>query len=100
MSISGEYLDITELCQATRLSSEVVIEIVRYGIVEPGGKSPGDWRFDAHMVTTVRKATRLRRELDVDWPGIALAMDLLEQVEQLRNENRRLVQRLNRFLAE
>ena len=100
MTVTTEMLDLAELCQATFVSSEVVIEIVEQGIIEPSGESPPDWRFDAQMVTVIRKATRLRQDLGVNWAGIALVMDLLEQVEQLRVENRLLSRRLHRFLME
>ncbi|KAF1065399.1 MAG: Chaperone modulatory protein CbpM [Pseudomonas citronellolis] len=48
----------------------------------------------------VRRAARLRREFELDWHGIALAMRLFDEVEQLRSENRYLRQRLARYLDE
>jgi chaperone modulatory protein CbpM len=50
------------------------------------------------MVFTALRALRLHQELEIDWSGIALAIELLDELEQLRDENRMLRQRLRRFM--
>ena len=45
------------------------------------------------------KATRIHRDLAIDWADIALVLKLLGEVEVLRAENAMLKQRLSRFLA-
>ena len=92
-----EQLNLEELCQATLITTEIVIEIVEHGIIEPDGNTPENWRFNAYMVTTARKALRLHNDLDVDWPGVALALSLIDELEQLRGQNKALKQRLSRF---
>ncbi|MBX9333661.1 chaperone-modulator protein CbpM, partial [Serratia marcescens] len=44
------------------------------------------------------RARRLRAELDLDWPGIAMALTLLDRVDTLQQENRQLRRQLARFL--
>lgn len=92
-----ERLNLQELCQATLVSAEIVIEIVDHGIVEPSGRTPEEWTFSPPMVVTTRKALRLHRDLEINWAGIALAVNLLNELEQLRDEKKMLEQRLNRF---
>ncbi|GGM03643.1 chaperone modulator CbpM [Pseudomonas asuensis] len=75
-----------------------IVELVEHGIVEPHGPKPEAWVFDLSALHTVRRAVRLQRELELDWAGTALALDLLTQVESLRAENRMLRQRLGRFM--
>ena len=88
--VSGEVLDETlelslaELCQACRISTEEVIKLVEEGIVEPRGRTATDWRFQGVYVHRVYRAVRLHRDLGVNWPGAALALDLLEEIEALR----------------
>ena len=82
-------LSLAELCQATQLSAERVIELAREGIVEPIGSSPETWRFRGVSLYRVRRAQRLRQDLGVNMPGIALALDLLDEVERLRARLRR-----------
>ncbi|MBL4727864.1 MAG: chaperone modulatory protein CbpM [Gammaproteobacteria bacterium] len=90
-------LSLNELCEITVLSKNVVIEIVEHGIVEPQGGDPESWRFDTHMLITTRKAIRLYRDLEIDWAGIAFAISLLDELEELREEKKCLIMRLSRF---
>lgn len=89
-----------ELCRVTELSSQTVIEIVEYGVVDPEGAGPQSWTFNTQMVVTIKKAYRLHKDLHIDWSGIALAISLLDELEQLKTENQQLHRRLNRFFAE
>ena len=81
---------ITEFCLYTGVSEEELHEIVGLGVIEPHE----DETFDDHALTVMRRAVRLRQELELDWPGIAVALTLLEENAQLRQENRLLRQRL------
>lgn len=90
-------LTLTELSHRVALPVTTVTEIVEVGIVEPEVIG-GDWHFDEQVILLISRAARLHQDLDIDWGGVALALELLDEVEQLRRENRRLRQRLARFL--
>jgi chaperone modulatory protein CbpM len=75
---------LTELCSVCSISEELVVEIVAEGIVEPIGREPTQWRFSGVALTRVQRAVRLQQDFGVNWPGAALALDLLEQLERLR----------------
>ena len=92
--------DIEEISQLVDTPVTHIVELVEHGIVEPRGPRPEVWVFDLPAFHTVRRAVRLQRELELDWAGIALALDLLTQVETLRMENRMLRQRLARFVLD
>lgn len=81
-------LSLEELCAACRVSEELVVEIVAEGIVEPLGNSRAQWRFSGVAVTRIQRVIRLQREFDVNLPGAALALELLEEVERLRRARR------------
>jgi len=91
-------LDMEEFCEVSQLSAAYVIEIVEHGILEPQGKAPQEWRFTDYELTLAKRAAKLRRDLDLEWEGVALALDLLEEVQQLRAENQMLKQRLGRLV--
>ncbi|CAI6161157.1 Chaperone-modulator protein [Escherichia coli] len=57
------------------------------------------WVFDDHAAIVVQRAVRLRHELALDWPGIAVALTLMDDIAHLKQENRLLRQRLSRFVA-
>ncbi|SQF94780.1 chaperone modulatory protein CbpM [Paucimonas lemoignei] len=92
-------LDMKQFCQASDMPAAYVIEIVEHGILDPQGHKPEEWLFDDHALITARRAARLQRELALEWEGVALALDLLDELDQVRAENRMLRQRLGRFLA-
>jgi len=100
MSSSYLQMNVVEFCQCTKLPQAWLIEIVEEGILEPGGADPEQWLFDMQAVAVARRALRLRQDLELEWAGIALALQLLDQLEQLREENRQLRSRLSRFEAE
>lgn len=77
-----------DLCRACGVHPELVIEMVEEGVLEPRGTTPGEWRFAGSAVTRAQKAFRLSRDLRVNWPGAALALDLLDEVERLRRDRR------------
>lgn len=92
--LSGTLLDdqavftLRELCRACGVHAELVIEMVEEGVLEPRGATPGEWRFSGRAVIRARKAMNLTRDLRVNWPGAALALDLIEEIERLRRDRR------------
>ena len=79
---------LSEVCAACRVSEELVVEIVAEGIVEPLGVNRAQWRFTGLAVTRIQRVIRLQHEFDVNLPGAALALELLEEVERLRRARR------------
>ncbi|MDV7213054.1 chaperone modulator CbpM [Azotobacter beijerinckii] len=90
-------LTLEECCLLVETPAASLVEIVEHGIVEPGGGSPRDWRFDPAALDRLRQALRLQRELQLDWQAVAVALDLLDEVTRLRAENESLKRRLLRF---
>jgi chaperone modulatory protein CbpM len=90
-------LDIHEFCQCADLPRECLLAIVEHGIVEPEGPTPEQWRFDANALSIAKRALRLQRDLQLEWAGIALALQLIDELELLRAENNQLRRRLSRF---
>jgi len=81
-------LSLNELSQACTSSTEWIIELVAEGALEPLGQKPlnspeTQWRFSVNALQRARKAMRLQRDLGLDLVGIALALDLLDEIESL-----------------
>jgi chaperone modulatory protein CbpM len=88
-----------ELCQYQGFSQQLIIEVVDHGIAQPvKGKDVVDWVFDTTSVRWLQKAVRLHYDLELDWISVAMVIDLLQENESLRKQNRCLEQQLNRFL--
>ncbi|OQX17632.1 MAG: hypothetical protein BWK76_10110 [Desulfobulbaceae bacterium A2] len=73
-----------ELCTICRVRIELVREMVDEGLVRPRGAEPGQWRFAGCELHRMQAALRLQRDLGVNLPGAALALDLLDEIAELR----------------
>lgn len=94
MNEHSDLLTLTEVTLSVRVPVETVIVIVDQGIVEPRGQTPQEWQFEPQMLATLRRAIRLKEDLEMDWAGIAVTLSLVDQLQQLRSENRLLRQQL------
>lgn len=92
--LSGTIIDedsecgLYEICKICNIKEEFVIEMVAEGVVTPVGSSPREWRFDYLALQRITKTIRLQRDLHVNLPGCALALDLLDELAELRRWRR------------
>jgi chaperone modulatory protein CbpM len=89
--IVGEDVEFTlvELCRVSGASEDELTLWVSEGAFEPKGAGPQEWRFSGASLRRVRTAQRLARDLQINAPGIALALDLLDEIDALRARHRR-----------
>jgi chaperone modulatory protein CbpM len=73
-----------EICSSCRVEESFVAALVEHGAIDASGTPRSGWRFARAAVVRVAKARRLERELELNPAGIALALDLIEEIEQLR----------------
>jgi len=88
--IEDDSLTLEQLCDACGVRTEWVISLVEESIIEPQGNEIHVWRFSGASLVRVRSALRLQHDLGVNLAGIALALDLMEELEDLRAELRRM----------
>ena len=86
-----------DLCETCGVHAESVVEMVESGVLDAQGDRPAEWRFTGGSLVRFQKAVRLRRDLELNLPGVALSLDLLDDLEMLRNEVRALRQQLARL---
>ncbi len=79
-------LTLSELCRACSVPVEDVIELVFEGALEPEGERVSEWRFSVAYLRRAKVAVRLQRDLHINVAGVALALDLLEEIEDLRRK--------------
>jgi chaperone modulatory protein CbpM len=84
------HLTLVELCQATHASQEYVVAWVYEGVLEPVGEAPQDWRFTGQSLRRARLAWWLTRDLEMNAPGVAMALDLLDEIAALKARLQRL----------
>lgn len=83
-------LTLVELCRISHAPEEQIRSWVGEGVLEASGESPQQWRFAGASLRRARVAARLTRDLELNTQGVALALDLLDEIESLRAQLRRL----------
>ncbi|MGI9228147.1 MAG: chaperone modulator CbpM [Gammaproteobacteria bacterium] len=74
------------ICNSHELSQETINEMVSWGIASPCGIKTEKWLFTQNDFDRIGRALRFKDELDINIPGAALALDLLEEIQNLRNK--------------
>ena len=82
--IEEDSLTLGQLCRACGVHADWIIGLVEESIIEPQGEDIRSWRFSGASLVRARSALRLQRDLGVNLAGIALALDLMEELESLR----------------
>ncbi len=81
-------LSLSELSHACDVHADWIIELVNEGILEPRGKDIQHWQFSGISLSRVQTCVRLKRDLDLNLPGIALTLQLLDEIQSLKNHLR------------
>jgi chaperone modulatory protein CbpM len=85
---SAAMCTLEELCVACNVEAGWIAELVEHGVIEPAGTAGSDWQFASLSIVRVAKAKRLERDLSLNPPGVALVLDLLDEIDTLRSRLR------------
>ncbi|MBE0485493.1 chaperone modulator CbpM [Marinobacter sp.] len=97
---NGSTFTLREVCERGDCHAEFVIKLVNYGIIAPVEEGPEarQWQFDVDALTRLQKALRLQRDLKLNLPGLAVSLDLLDEVQAMRRDIARLNQQLRQLI--
>jgi chaperone modulatory protein CbpM len=90
--LDEEEITLGDLTRTCSVHAEWVMELVDEGVIEPRAPAP-QWRFSATTIVRVQKARRLQRDLGVNMPGVALALQLLDRIDALEARLRSAAER-------
>ncbi len=76
-------LSLEELCETCHITSSFIYELIEYGTLELHDTTPEMWRFNTRHLQRIQRVLRLQHDLEINLAGAALAMDLMDQIEQL-----------------
>jgi len=91
-SLIGEIVDdhtlltVEELCRLCAVDRTYIVQLVEEGVLSVTEIQATEWRFAGATLRRARTALRLQRDLEINLPGVALALELLEQLEGLRRQ--------------
>lgn len=84
------HMTIVELSHAASTPEQLIMDWISEGVLSPAGSSPEDWRFSGDSLKRAKTAARLTRDFEINTSGLALALDLIDQISRLRAEVLRL----------
>ncbi len=80
-------LTLAELCWTCQAPAETMIRLIDHGVIMPlEGNNSRQWRFHRSSLVRADKALRLKRDLGVNLAGTALALELLDEIDDLRKQ--------------
>lgn len=79
-------LTLSELCEICNISQDVVQEFISWEIVHPKHSGEEELIFELMDLQRVKTALRLQHDLEVNLAGVALVLDLLDELEELREK--------------
>lgn len=81
---AAEVTTLEHLCVSCGVDEHWIGELVAHGVISPTGTRDAERRFASATIVRVRKAKRLTRDFDLNVSGVALALDLLDEIDRLR----------------
>jgi chaperone modulatory protein CbpM len=78
-------LSIKDLSRMCAVDERHIVELVEEGVLKVVEVSR-EWHFTGDALRRARLAVRLERDLELNLAGVALALDLIEELEQLRRQ--------------
>jgi chaperone modulatory protein CbpM len=79
-----EAMTLSELAAHCACDEQWIIELVEEGIIDPTGTMQTAWRFSGVCLLRARTAQRLQQDLNINIAGIALVIDLMDEVDALQ----------------
>jgi chaperone modulatory protein CbpM len=86
---NGTEITLIQLCRSCAVESELVERLVAEGILEPTRQEGTMLYFPQSSMKRTQVVVRLRSDLGVNLAGAALALELLDRIEELRARLRR-----------
>jgi chaperone modulatory protein CbpM len=78
-------LSIQDLSRMCNVDERHIVEFVEEGVLSVVEVS-SEWHFSGDALRRARLALRLERDLELNLAGVALALDLLEELQGLRRQ--------------
>lgn len=75
-----------EVCHHYNIPQELLIEMVEHGLFPNQPTQIEQIALDQKALRRIESAFRLHKDLGINLPGVTLAIELLDEIERMRNE--------------
>ena len=77
-------LTVKDLSRMCAVDERHIVEFVEEGVLDVVEINTTEWHFTGAALRRARLALRLERDLEINLAGVALALELMEEVQNLR----------------
>jgi chaperone modulatory protein CbpM len=81
-------LTVRDLSRMCAVDERHIVEFVDEGVLTAIEVTAAEWHFSGAALRRARLALRLERDLELNLAGVALALELMDELELLRRELR------------
>jgi chaperone modulatory protein CbpM len=79
-------LTVKDLSRMCAVEERHIVEFVEEGVLNVVEINTAEWHFTGAALRRARLALRLERDLELNLAGVALALQLMEELDYLRSE--------------
>ena len=79
-------LTFAQVCQQLSIPEGMLRQLMEHGLFEATPSRIKSTRFNANELARVQAAARLKQDLGVNIPGVVLVIELIDELEQLRQK--------------
>jgi chaperone modulatory protein CbpM len=79
-------LTVKDLSRMCAVEERHIVELVEEGVLATVEIDTREWHFTGAALRRTRLALRLERDLELNLAGVALALELMDELERLRRE--------------
>ena len=84
--IEEDSITLEQVCQLCETNADWIFSLIQESIIEPepfNSETPG-LHFSGDCLVRIRSAVRLQRDLGINLEGVALILDLMDELADLR----------------
>lgn len=86
MDENTDAISFTQACETYHIPEEFLIALLEHGLFDTMNRPIKQANLSLHMIKRIRSARRLQDDLGVNLEGVVLAMELLEEIDRMREE--------------
>ena len=88
-SSAASHYAIEAVAEITHVSRRLIVVYCQHGLVSPVAQpDQSEWLFDEEAIHRLRHIEHLRSEYGMNMAGVRMILDMLSELEQLREEVR------------
>lgn len=86
MMVEHTQISFVEICQQYGIVEDILVELIEYGLITEISIPSKQLMFEPAHVQRILSACRLHHDLGINTHGVILALELMDEVTELRRE--------------